>query len=133
MRFHSAGPRTYPVQVYVYAPARIYCGCFAAQRHYAAEDADGLVGEGVEVFGVDAGGGFGGHGGGFAGERVWRGEWVWECVMLVTFRGCRVGEGCGEVGEFGSRWDDLERVLVAARDHVLRFTSGAGRASFIKR
>ena len=51
----------YPVQVYVYAPARINRGCFSAQRHYSAEDADGLVGEGVEVFGVDSGSGFGGH------------------------------------------------------------------------
>ena len=34
------------------------------QRDHFAQDADGLVGEGVEVLGVDAGGGFGCHDGG---------------------------------------------------------------------
>lgn len=37
-------------------------GGFAAEGRDFAEDADGLVGEGLEVFGIYAGGGFGGHG-----------------------------------------------------------------------
>lgn len=48
--------------MYIYAPTGVDGGCFAAQRHYFAQDPDGLVGEGVEVLGVDAGGGFGSHG-----------------------------------------------------------------------
>lgn len=52
----------YPVQKYIYAPARVDGGRFSAQRHHFAQDADGLVGEGVEVLGVDARGGFGSHG-----------------------------------------------------------------------
>lgn len=47
--------------MYVYAPTRVDGGRFSAQRHYFAQDADGLVGEGVEVLGVDARGGFGSH------------------------------------------------------------------------
>ncbi len=37
-------------------------GGLAAEGGDFAEEADGLVGEGVEVLGVDAGGCFGGHG-----------------------------------------------------------------------
>lgn len=37
-------------------------GGLAAEGGDFAEEADGLVGEGVEVLGVDAGGRFGGHG-----------------------------------------------------------------------
>ena len=36
-------------------------GGFAAQGSDFAEDTNGLVGEGLEVLGVDAGSGFGGH------------------------------------------------------------------------
>ena len=65
------------------APVRVDCCGFSAQGDDFAEDADGLIGEGVEVFGVDAGGGFGGHGiEGLCTRRV---------LKLILKEGCKVG------------------------------------------
>lgn len=66
-------------------------GGFAAQGGDFAEDADGLVGEGLEVFGVDAGGGFGGHG---RGEGVWGGG-----IGFGKEVGCGLGWFRGEFRE----------------------------------
>ena len=53
---------TYASQMHVDGATGFNGGGFAAQGGDFAEDTDGLVGEGLEVFGVYAGGGFGGHG-----------------------------------------------------------------------
>ena len=84
------GP-AYPIQVYSYTPIRIDRSGFSAQCHYSAEDAHGLIGEGVEVFGVDAGGGFG-HGKWSSRERMRK---------AVNLRVLNVGrfEGCKGVKE----------------------------------
>lgn len=52
----------YAVQVDGDGAVGVEGGGLAAQGGDFAEEADGLVGEGVEVLGVDAGGCFGGHG-----------------------------------------------------------------------
>lgn len=57
-----------PIQMQIYAPIRIDSSRLAAQRYDFAEDADGLIGEGFKVFGVNAGGGFRSHRRGFARE-----------------------------------------------------------------
>jgi len=65
-------------------------GGLAAEGGDFAEEADGLVGEGVEVLGVDAGGCFGGHGlGGLdgVGGGLCRCFGAWEGAV----RGGRVG------------------------------------------
>ena len=65
-RFHLAWrdklKATHPIQMHIDTPIRIDRRHFSTQRDYFSEDADDLVGEGVEVFGVDAGSGFGRHG-----------------------------------------------------------------------
>ena len=46
----------------IYTPVRVDSSRLATQRYDFAEYADGLIGEGFKVFGINAGGGFGSHG-----------------------------------------------------------------------
>ena len=85
--------KTHPVQMNVDVPGGVQHGRFAAQGDDFAADAHHLVGEVFEVLGVDARGGFVGHGGG-------------KCVYLrEKYRGAR----SGEVIFVEERWNGLTR------------------------
>jgi len=62
----------YSVQVDVHGAIGVEGGGLAAEGGDFSEDAHGLVGEGVEILGVDTGSCFGGH-----GWEGWVDGWGW--------------------------------------------------------
>lgn len=53
---------THSVEINDYGPVCFHHCRFASQRYDFTEDADGAVGEGIEILGVNTRGSFGGHG-----------------------------------------------------------------------
>ena len=59
---------TYAIEMNGDGSTRVQRGRFTVQREDFAHDADGLVGELLQVVGIDTRGRFRGHGGGFVGS-----------------------------------------------------------------